>query len=308
MKVLDRRHAIRQLVTLFGAAPFLGAQQADDPVLEPANVMDFAPLAKAKLDPIAWDYLEGGSEDEVSLHDNRAAFNKIIIRPRALVSMKTVDLSLELFGQKLAYPIMLDPAGGKNCFYPGAEVVVAEAAAKAKALHITNGGIQKVVESGKGPVHFQLTTGGELRNTQTMKTFVKRLENSGCSGICLSTDIMFVSHRDRNIHNKFERGWCEVGIPKRDANGKLPRSKNPERAAIYPERAFPTPGWDNLKELCSLTRLPVLVKGILRAEDARLCVSSGAKGVLELPAGTIDATATSVGDLVLIEDRGSPRT
>ena len=87
MNVLDRRHAIRQLITLFGAAPFLGAQQADDPVLEPANVMDFAPLAKAKLDPIAWDYLEGGSEDEVSLHDNRAAFNKIIIRPRALVGV-----------------------------------------------------------------------------------------------------------------------------------------------------------------------------------------------------------------------------
>jgi isopentenyl diphosphate isomerase/L-lactate dehydrogenase-like FMN-dependent dehydrogenase len=280
MKPLDRRHAIRQLVTLFGAAPFLGAQQADDPLLEPANVMDFAPLAKAKLDPIAWDYLEGGSEDEISLHDNRAAFNKIIIRPRALVSMKTVDLSLELFGQKLAFPIMLDPAGGKNCFYPGAEVVVAEAAARAKALHITNGGIQKVVEAGKGPVHFQLTTGAELRNAQTMKTFVKRLESSGCSGICLSTDIMFVSHRDRNIHNKFERGWCETGIPKRDANGKLPRPKNPERAGGYPERAYPTPGWDSLKELCSLTKLPVLVKGILTGEDARMCVASGAKGVL----------------------------
>ena len=277
---MNRRHAIRQLVSMFGAAPFLGAQQNGDPVLEPANVMDFAPLAKAKLDPIAWDYLEGGSEDEVTLRDNRAAFNKIIIRPRALVSMKTVDLSLELFGQKLAYPILLDPAGGKNCFYSNGESVVAEAAARAKALHITNGNIQKVVESGKGPVHFQLTTGGELRSTQAMRTFVKRLENSGCSGICLSTDIMFVSHRDRNIHNKFERGWCEAGIPKRDAEGKLPQPKNPERAGVYPERAFPTPDWNSLKELRSLTRLPILVKGILRAEDARLCVESGASGVL----------------------------
>jgi hypothetical protein len=79
MKVLNRRHAIRQLVSMFGAAPFLGAQQNGDPVLEPPNVMDFAPLAKAKLDPIAWDYLEGGSEDEVTLRDNRAAFDKTII-------------------------------------------------------------------------------------------------------------------------------------------------------------------------------------------------------------------------------------
>ena len=260
MKQINRRHAIRQLVGMFGAAPFAGAQQKGDPVLEPANIMDFAPLAKAKLDPIAWDYLEGGSEDEVSLHDNRAAFNKIIIRPRALVPMKTVDLSLELFGQKLGFPILLDPAGGKNCFHLNGESVVAEAAARAKALQITNGGIQKVVESGKGPVHFQLTTGSDLRNTQTIKAFVKRLESSGCSGICLSTDIMFVSHRDRNIHNKFERSWCEVGIPKRDGSGKLPPSDSPEQAGVYPQRVSASPGWDNLKELCSLTRLPVLVK------------------------------------------------
>src|SRR5438270_8357994 len=130
---MNRRHAIRQSTAMFGSASFLGGQRFDDPVLEPANVMDFAPLAKAKLDPMAWDYLEGGAEDEVSLHDNRAAFNKIIIRPRALVDVHKIDLSVELFGHKLAYPIILDPAGGKNCFYPNGESVVAVAAAKAKA-------------------------------------------------------------------------------------------------------------------------------------------------------------------------------
>src|SRR2546428_424998 len=141
---MNRRTAIRNLVSMFGAAALAGAQDnAGDSLLEPANVMDFAPLAKAKLDPIAWDYLDGGSEDEVSLHDNRAAFNKIIIRPRALVDVHKIDLSLELFGIKLPYPILLDPAGGKNCFYPDAENVVAQAAARAQALHITNGGIQK---------------------------------------------------------------------------------------------------------------------------------------------------------------------
>ena len=150
---LSRRYAIRQLAGMFGAAAFAGAQQPGDPLLEPANVLDFAPLAKAKLDPIAWDYLEGGSEDEVSLRDNREAFNKIIIRPRALVDVHKIDLSLELFGIKLDYPILLDPAGGKNCFFPDGENVVAAAAARAKALHITNGGIQKLAASGKGPVN-----------------------------------------------------------------------------------------------------------------------------------------------------------
>lgn len=277
---VGRRYALRQLVAMFGASPFLGAQDSGDPLLDPANVMDFARLAKARLDPMAWDYLEGGSEDEVSLRDNRAAFHNIILRPRALVDVHKIDLSLELFGQKLAYPILLDPAGGKNCFCLDGENVVAAAAAKAKALHITNGGIQKLVATGKGPVHLLLTTGGDLRNTQAMKAFVKRLDDQGCSGICFSTDIMHVSHRDRNIHNKFERSWCEIGIPKRDAQGKLPRPKNPEQAGIYPERPFSTPTWNSVKELRSLTGLPILLKGILTAEDARLCLDNGVSGII----------------------------
>src|SRR5260221_7194370 len=111
---MHRRAALRNLVAMFGAAPWLGA--ADDPLLEPANVLDFAPLAKAKLDPMAWDYLDGGGEDEASLRDNRAAFQRIILRPRALADVHKIDLSLDLLGQKLENPMLLDPAGGKNRF------------------------------------------------------------------------------------------------------------------------------------------------------------------------------------------------
>jgi len=183
-------------------------------------VADFERLAKAKLDKLAWDYLAGGSEDEVSLRDNRAAFDRIILRPRALVDVHKIDLSTELFGRRLDYPILLDPAGGKNCLHPNGENVVARAAAAAGALHITNGGIDELVESGKGPVWWQVTTGAAFRTPQTMRTFVRRLEDQGCSGICFTVDIMYVSHRERNIRNKFDRTWGESDIPKRDARGR----------------------------------------------------------------------------------------
>jgi 4-hydroxymandelate oxidase len=289
---VTRRSAFRQLVALFGAAPFLGAQQErnpqatpsippHDPVMEPINVFDFAKLAKKKLDPVAWDYMSGGSEDEVSLHDNRAAFNHIILRPHALVDVHKIDLSLELFGIKLDYPIILDPAGGKNCFYPDGENTVCRAAGKAKALHITNGGIQKTLEAGLGPTAwFQLTTGGELRNRQTMRAFVKRLEAQGCKGICFTTDIMYVSHREREMRNKLERSWCETGLPKRDAQGRLPVAQHPWVAGIFPSRPFPTPTWDSVRELRSLTSLPILLKGILTAEDGALAVENGVSGVI----------------------------
>jgi len=275
---MNRRRALRNLVSMFGAAAF--AQERDDALFEPVRVMDFAPLAKAKLDPAAWDYLDGGSEDEVALADNRAAFNKIIIRPRALVDVHQIDLSLGLLGQKLDYPILLDPAGGKDCFYRDGENVVARAAAKAKALHITNGGIEKLVAAGKGPVWWQIETGGSLASRQAMRVLATRLEGEGCAGICLSTDIAYVSHRDRNIRNHFERAWCETGLPKRDAESRLPRPNNPERAGIYPSHAGPTPTWESVRELRETTRLPIVIKGILTHEDAERSVENGASAII----------------------------
>lgn len=277
---MNRRQALHGLMSLFGAAPFLASQDQEDPLYGPVRIMDFAPLAKAKLDPMAWDYLDGGSEDEVTLADNRAAFNRIVLRPRALVDVHQIDLSLELLGQKLAYPILLDPAGGKNCFYQDGENVVARAAASAKALHITNGGIQKLVAAGKGPAWWQIETGGSLKNPQSMRDLARRLEGDGCSGICLSTDIAYASHRDRNIRNHFERAWCDTGLPKRDAQGRMPHAKNPERAGIYPSRPDPTPTWQSLRELREATKLPVIVKGILTREDAERCVVNGASAII----------------------------
>ena len=102
---MRRRAAFRKLAGIFGAAQFAAlAQEAD--VMEPVNVFDFAALAKKKLDPAAWDYLEGGSEDEQALHDNREGFKRIIIRPRMLVDTHKIDTSLTLLGMNLNYPIL----------------------------------------------------------------------------------------------------------------------------------------------------------------------------------------------------------
>ena len=94
---LNRRDALQKLAGLYGAANFLQGQQAD-PVLGPVNVMDFAAIAQKKMDPVAWDYLEGGSEEEASLRENIAGFRKIILRPKALTGVGNIDTALELFG------------------------------------------------------------------------------------------------------------------------------------------------------------------------------------------------------------------
>jgi len=276
---MNRRLAFRHLAGMFGAAPFAAlAQQVKDPV----NVFEFAALAKTKLDPLAWDYLEGGSEDEASLHDNRAGFRNIILRPRMLVDTSKVDLSTNLLGSPLEYPIILDPAGGKNCFFPKGELEVSRAAGKAKALHITNGGIEETLQQGTAAKDWwQLTTGGGLlTNKARTKTFVTRLEEQGCKGICFTVDIMHVSHREREIRNKLERSWCESGLPKRDAQGRMPVAQTPWVKDSYPSKPGPLPTWETLQDLCSATSLPVIVKGIMTAEDGDRCVRYGAKAVV----------------------------
>jgi isopentenyl diphosphate isomerase/L-lactate dehydrogenase-like FMN-dependent dehydrogenase len=290
MRHFSRRLALQRLIGMYGAVNVLGAQQSsrpqtlppiDDPLLEPVKVMDFAPIAKRKLDPIAWDYLEGGAEDEVSLRDNREGFNKIIIRPKVLTGIGKIDMSLELLGLKLDYPILLDPTGGKNCFHPNGEFVVAEAAARSKAVYVSGGGFDDLIKAGKAPVHFQLTT--SLASGAFMKGLARRAEDRGSKGIVFTIDIFYYPHKDRNFRNNFQRSWCELpgGVPARDALGRPPRPANPERLIVgqIPDRV-PIPTWDTVNELVSMTKLPVIIKGILTKEATQQAVTAGAAAVI----------------------------
>src|SRR5262245_34642574 len=100
--MLSRRQALGGLIALFGPQAWTDAQDWDDPLYGTINSFDFAALAKKKLDPMAWDYLDGGSENELTLLDNRRAFDEIIIRPRMLVDVAKIDTGVEIFGKKVA--------------------------------------------------------------------------------------------------------------------------------------------------------------------------------------------------------------
>lgn len=272
------------------ASPLLGGEllRAQSPaederaLLDLVDVWDFARLAEKKLDPVAWDYMAEGSDDEITLRDNRAAFNRIILRPRWLTDVHKIDVSTKLFGKTLDFPIFIDPAGGKNCFRADGELETAKGATALNAMMITNGGIDRFLTSGNGPKNWwQVTTGGQFRNKNTTLNFVEKLEDMGCSGICFTVDIMHVSQRRRSMHNRFVRSWCNGSIP-RDAQGNLIYKEGDviSRAGVYPSRPFPTPTWDSVRELRELTKLPILIKGVLTAEDTERCVETGMSGIV----------------------------
>jgi len=286
---MTRRQAIRGFCQFVAASPLLKADkkfsELSDALLKQVNVFDFAKAAKAKLDPVAWDYLDEGSDDEVSLRANRAAFDDIIIRPHFLANdVSKVDTSITLFGKQLPQPIYLSVTGGKECFLPNGERETAFAAKTANAVMITSGGISDVLSSGKGPkVWWQFTTAAEFRTKSQMAAFVEKLEDQGCSGISVTVDIYVVSHRERSIHNGLVRRWCQAnGVP-RDAGGNLIYKPDDVlwTAGDPPSpRPFPTPTWDTLRQLRDSSKIPVMVKGVLTSEDTEQAVKHGLSGVI----------------------------
>ncbi len=286
--MLTRRKALRSFLQFLAASPLLAAEKKisdlADPIFGPANVFDFAKLAQSKLDKLAWDYLDEGSDDEAALRDNRRGFENILVRPHFLLhDVSKIDISTALFGKKLEHPIFICPSGGKNCFYRNGEQEVAQGAGASNTMMITSGGINDVLSSGKGPkVWWQFTTAAQFRTKNQMVDFGEKLQDQGCTGISVTVDIYHVSHRERSIHNRFVRNWCNGGgIPRKDGELIYKPDDVPWVAGDFPEpRPFPTPTWDTLQRLRESTDLRVIVKGVMTAEDTARAVKYGMSGVI----------------------------
>jgi isopentenyl diphosphate isomerase/L-lactate dehydrogenase-like FMN-dependent dehydrogenase len=286
---MTRREALGGFLQFLAASPLAADRryaELTDPIDSVANVFDMQALAKKKLDALAWDYVDEGSEDEMALRDNRARFERIIIRPHFLLNdVSKIDISTKLYGKDLAHPIFICPTGGKNCVFPNGEQEVAYGAGLSNTMMITSGGIDKIVEAGKGPkVWWQFTTAGELRTKNQMVDFAEKLQDRGCTGISVTVDIYHVSHRERSIHNKLSRNWCQAnGIP-RDSAGNV-AYKGSEivwTSGDFPAaRPFPTPTWDTLQRLREAAGgMPVIVKGVMTSEDTERAVKYGLSGVI----------------------------
>lgn len=285
---MNRRQALLRFCQFLAASPLLRADQKYcelTELLKQVNVFDFAKVAKAKLDPLAWDYLDEGSDDETSLRTNRSGFDNLIIRPHFLLhDVASIDTSISLFGNSLPQPFYLSVTGGKNCFIPNGEQETAMATGTANAMMITNGGISDLLASGKGPkVWWQFTTAAEFRNKSQMADFASRLEDQGCSAISVTVDIYVVSHRERSMHNGLVRSWCQMrGIPRNDKGQLIYKPDDVLWTAgdVPQPRPFPTPTWETLQQMREVSKIPVVVKGVMTAEDTELAVKHGLSGVI----------------------------
>jgi len=241
------------------------------------NVMEFEPLARTKMLKAAYDYIAGGVDDEWSLRRNREGFQHITFRPRMLVDVSKLDLSTELFGSKIEMPILIAPTAGHQQAHPEGELATVKAAGAAKTIMVvsTNSSypIDKIGAAATGPFWFQLYAGPDKDGTRER---VERALGAGAKVICWTVDNQYNSHRERLLRDR-SAGGPPAQTPAQP--GRRRNAPQPRRYGLQMQFTSELT-WPFLQELKAYAKVPVLVKGILTPEDAKLAVENGASGIV----------------------------
>ncbi len=235
----------------------------------PINISEYETLAQKRLEKPVWDYYYGGSEDEVTLRANREAFERIRLRPRFLVDVSNVDTRTTVLGTPVSMPILIAPSACHCMAHPEGECATARGAGAVDTLMVVSTvatrSLEEVAETAVGPLWFQLYVYDE-REASAM--LVRRAQAAGYRAIVLTVDTPHISKRERDVRNNF----ILPPSPLVAANftGKY-KTETGMHAAVT---------WDFISWLRSLTSLPILLKGILTAEDALLAVEHGIEGII----------------------------
>ena len=247
----------------------------------PLKLDDFEPAARAVLHQGIYDYIAGGSEDEAALRGNREAFARYRFRFKILASTEHTDLSSELLGQRFKMPVHLAPTAIQRMTHPDGELAAYRAASAtgiAYALStLSSSSIEEVAGAATGPRWFQLYMHRERAVTAS---FVERAVEAGYSAILLTVDLPKTGRRERDIRNAFSQPG---GVPyaNLDARRRGDTAEGPDPfAQNVNANTHPGLGWADLEWLVTKTTLPVVVKGVVRADDARRAVDAGARALI----------------------------
>jgi len=245
---------------------------------------DFAPLAAARLPADIWDYLRGGSGAESTLAANRAAFDRLALRPRCLVDVSHPDPGTALLGSRLAAPVGVAPMAYHRLFHPDGEVAVARAAGAAGVLFVVSIFASRLLEdiaaAATGPLWLQLYW---LRRREALLDLIARAQAAGFTAVVLTVDTPQVGRRLRDLRRGF-------AVPPEVSAVNLDPAAT---AGVYQHRAGVSAieqnsrdqfdaslSWADLTWLREHSPLPVVVKGVLTGEDAARLADLGVAGVV----------------------------
>lgn len=247
------------------------------------NLKDFESIAKDCLSQPIWNYFASGANDEITLRNNREAFSQIALHYKVLVNVSECSLHTHVLGQKVCIPVLVAPLAFHKLAHPNGELATARAASAQGTIMIlstmSTTPIEEVVVNTSSPIWFQLYIHKDRAIT---KVLVERIEAAGCSAIVLTVDAPFMGQRERSIHSETDL-FAGLQLEHMFSRNEYRTSKSihdKSMAARFASLFDPSITWKDVEWLRSITKLPVLVKGIIRADDARRAVDCGASGIV----------------------------
>jgi len=249
----------------------------DADAANPVNVADYEGLAEAALDPGAFGYFAGGAGDELTLRENVAAFERWQIRPRMLVDVDACSTAATVMGRELSMPVIVAPTAFHRLAHPDGEEATARAAAAAGTVMclstLATATPTSVAEAApSAPRWFQVYC---LRDDGVTRALVDEAVAAGYEALVLTVDAPVAGRRERDVRTGFT-------VPPGAAPSLTAAAGHTEPMDIFEIFSLvdPTLTWRDLERVASLSDLPLLVKGVMTAEDTRLACEHGADGVV----------------------------
>ncbi|MEE2822536.1 MAG: alpha-hydroxy acid oxidase [Acidobacteriota bacterium] len=280
-----------------------GVETVPGTVEEALSIWDLKAMARERLPLAAWTNIVGASADEITMNWNRQSYDEIRLRPRVMVDPRQIDMTTTLFGETLNVPILLAPTGGHRGTHPGGELATVRGAGKAGVIMVVSTVSSTPVEEIKAmatePLWFQLYV---LRDRSLTKDLVQRAESAGCKALCVTVDTATTGPRNRQDRGNFR------GIPA--AGRGMPHLQGMKRPDVIESDIFssardPNVTWKDVDWLRSITKMPLVLKGVLDPLDAEQAVDEGVDGIIVSNHGgrNLDTAQATIVALPEIVDR-----
>jgi len=248
------------------------------------TIAEFEAVARERLDPAHYDYFAGGAQDEITLRENEDAYKRLRLIPRVLRGSDKRDLSINLLGTPSSMPILVAPTAFHRLAHPDGELATARATARAGTIMIVSmaatTAIEDIVAAARevAPdpgLWFQLYLQPDLEFSEAI---VRRAEAAGVKAFVVTVDSPVLGRRERDDRNDFHDLPPGLAVENLRNIGENRSGGNTSHVREIVMSAGLN--WDHIAWLRSKTKLPVLIKGVLHAEDARLAVHHGVAGIV----------------------------
>jgi isopentenyl diphosphate isomerase/L-lactate dehydrogenase-like FMN-dependent dehydrogenase len=255
---------------------------------EAINVFDFEPVMHKNVPPAHFGYMASGIDDEMTLRANREGFLKFALRPRRLVDVSKVDMSLEIFGMKYNSPIFVAPTGGHKGYHPDGETAVANAAKAGNHGMILSTqattSIEDVIAARGQPIWYQLYA---TNKWEVAEHHIKRAEKAGAIAVAVTVDRSGGRNQETLFRlRKTDTRECSNchNVPTAGANSEGSNSRKPMFDGVDMSGLANTQAsamtWDTIKRFRDITKMKMVLKGILTHEDAKLAADNGIDAII----------------------------